>query len=222
MKSQNSKSNSSIDSHTTTQKYAYIQLRVFYIMYIFYEKLLHCLEISLLNQGFYREIIVLDSRPFENGLRTVQVRSVESFTHTFAEVEELGKTEPYDDRLATSADIDLIMYTSGTTGNPKGVMLSHQAVLVCSKTGSKAFFLVLLRFQLLLILSSVSFDCCSLRRIFISFDLSPYFIVTVYFSCRHRDFHLLKRCLLDLERIHRISSIFFSFRSHTCSPSSWI
>ena len=170
---------------------------------------------------FCREIIVLDSRPFENGLRTVQVRSVESFTHTFAEVEELGKAEPYDERLATSADIDLIMYTSGTTGNPKGVMLSHQAVLVCRKTGRETFFLVLWILQLLLILSCVPFGWCSLERIFIPLDLYPYFIVTACFSCRHRDFRLLKRCLLALEKIHQISSIFFSFRSHTCSPSSW-
>lgn len=51
----------------------------------------------------------------------------EKFTvHSYSEVEALGNKVPvYDFPLPKAEDLVLIMYTSGTTGNPKGVMITH-------------------------------------------------------------------------------------------------
>uniref|UniRef100_A0A7N0U9E6 AMP-dependent synthetase/ligase domain-containing protein n=1 Tax=Kalanchoe fedtschenkoi TaxID=63787 RepID=A0A7N0U9E6_KALFE len=49
--------------------------------------------------------------------------------NSFADVEKLGRANPLDADLPLAADIAVIMYTSGSTGMPKGVMMTHKNVL---------------------------------------------------------------------------------------------
>lgn len=55
--------------------------------------------------------------------------SVQSFT----ELRELGKQKPVDPVPPEPEDLCCIMYTSGSTGPPKGVLLKHKNVVASSK-----------------------------------------------------------------------------------------
>jgi long-chain acyl-CoA synthetase len=68
--------------------------------------------------------------------------------HSFRQVQDLGREEMrvnpgaegwWLDEIAngTSADVSVMLYTSGTTGRPKGVMLTHHNIIVSAENGNK-------------------------------------------------------------------------------------
>jgi long-chain acyl-CoA synthetase len=76
--------------------------------------------------------------------RGIDVASVPGLM-TFADLEALGVAQDGEgDFAATVAEIDpaepaLIVYTSGTTGPPKGAMLSHDNLLAAARNGRREF-----------------------------------------------------------------------------------
>lgn len=57
--------------------------------------------------------------------------------HTFTEMMEIGQTKLHNPVPPRPDTICTVCYTSGTTGNPKGVVLSHKAMIACTAAALK-------------------------------------------------------------------------------------
>jgi len=59
--------------------------------------------------------------------------------HSLAVLEAMGKKNPAPSISPHWSDLANIVYTSGTTGDPKGVMLSHGTLTLCARSGVDSF-----------------------------------------------------------------------------------
>ena len=72
--------------------------------------------------------IVLISEPDEASAKALAAAGIT--VHKMDDLIALGKEQPCQPELADKDDTAVLMYTSGTTGNPKGVLISHHSILV--------------------------------------------------------------------------------------------
>jgi long-chain acyl-CoA synthetase len=89
------------------------------------------------NLPHLRRIVIIDTRGTRRHLSDPMVM-------TFAEFEALGAERPasdWADRVSRlqPADVAMIVYTSGTTGPPKGAMLSHANLRAATRSFSQVF-----------------------------------------------------------------------------------
>ncbi|XP_077974330.1 long-chain-fatty-acid--CoA ligase 1-like isoform X2 [Styela clava] len=100
---------------------------------------------SLLNDAEIElKLIVLIESPTDETKQKAKERNIEVIT--FQELEDLGKDNKKDFVPPTPSDLHTICFTSGTTGNPKGAMLTHGAIVAntagLSSMGADSFMKV--------------------------------------------------------------------------------
>jgi len=78
---------------------------------------------------------ILFEEPSEENKKSCAAAGIEIYT--LAEVEKLGKDNPIDPHPPKPDDLCMVCYTSGTTGTPKGVMLSHRNMTITVSAAHK-------------------------------------------------------------------------------------
>ena len=71
----------------------------------------------------------LSEKETSDVLQSIQESFPSIYFYSLHQLKELGSDHPCEPVPPTSQDLCCIMYTSGSTGNPKGVMLTHGNVI---------------------------------------------------------------------------------------------
>lgn len=71
-----------------------------------------------------KHIVLIDDTESINELRHTEINVI-----SFKELEELGKAKEHEQKKPKPEDLFCLCYTSGTTGQPKGVMITHRNVM---------------------------------------------------------------------------------------------
>jgi len=80
---------------------------------------------SHLDRCLRKLVVVKETRPATN--QRAKNRGIELYKYD--EIERLGAQKSHPELPPKASDLCTVCYTSGTTGNPKGVMLTHQSVI---------------------------------------------------------------------------------------------
>lgn len=73
-----------------------------------------------------QHVVLMDGNPSSSDARIREnAEAAGEVSHLFSGVEALGRASPLPDRLPGADDVLTICYTSGTTGMPKGAVITH-------------------------------------------------------------------------------------------------
>lgn len=75
------------------------------------------------------KLLIYDGEPSKPILEELKIANPEINLITLDGLKQLGINNPVEPNPPQPQDICCIMYTSGSTGNPKGVMLTHANVV---------------------------------------------------------------------------------------------